>query len=100
MSSYSTDGFTLAAWGDPSGADPVIGFDPSQTRGAHGAPEAFIQWKGTDVCLDFYCTCGMQSHIDASFVYAIECPACGSIFDMPHTVQLQPRSTAELRRQQ
>lgn len=28
-------------------------------------PTGFIQWKGTDVCMDVYCKCGYHSHIDS-----------------------------------
>ena len=39
----------------------------------HGAPEApyaYIQWKGTDVCLDVHCTCGAELlHYDGYFAY-------------------------------
>ena len=46
----------------------------------------FIQWKGTDVCFDFYCECGQQSHFDGYFAYSIQCPACGVVVLMPATV--------------
>jgi hypothetical protein len=91
VSSYSAEGFTLTAWGDPTAGEPVVPDDPSPIRGEHGTPEAFIQWKGTEVCLDFYCPCGMQSHYDGGFAYALECQSCGRVFDMPHTVQLRER---------
>ncbi len=52
-------------------------------------PSAFIQWKGTDVCLDFYCSCGQGGgHVDAEFAYAIQCHACGRVFQMPDLVPL------------
>lgn len=44
--------------------------------------EMFIQWKGTDVCMDFYCPCGHHMHIDADFVYFVKCGSCGSIYQM------------------
>lgn len=46
---------------------------------------AFIQWKGTDVCMDFHCDCGAWHHIDAYFVYVVQC-TCGQLWEMPHTV--------------
>jgi len=42
-----------------------------------------IQWKGTDVCLDFICTCGLRCHIDGDFIYYIECSKCGKVWKMP-----------------
>lgn len=42
----------------------------------------FIQWKGSEVCLDFDCACGESGHIDAAFVYFVRCPACGAVYEM------------------
>ncbi len=44
---------------------------------------AFIQWKGTDVCLDFRCECGGTCHFDGYFAYTIECPHCARLWEMP-----------------
>lgn len=54
----------------------------AELKGTH----AFIQWKGTDVCMDFHCDCGAWHHIDAFFVYAVRC-TCGQLWEMPHTVR-------------
>lgn len=41
----------------------------------------WIQWKGTDVCMDVYCKkCGCHSHIDAEFAYYVKCPKCGAVY--------------------
>jgi hypothetical protein len=42
----------------------------------------FIQWKGTDVCLDFQCPCGTSGHLDADFAYYIHCPGCDAVYRM------------------
>jgi hypothetical protein len=42
----------------------------------------FIQWKGTNVCLDFYCPCGAHGHLDGDFAYHVKCPACGQVYEM------------------
>jgi len=52
-------------------------------------PNAFIQWKGTDVCMDCYCTCGEQFHIDADFAYAVQCRHCGRRFEMSSMVEMR-----------
>lgn len=44
--------------------------------------ETFIQWKGTDVCMDFHCRCGQSSHLDDDFAYSVRCPHCGRTFDL------------------
>lgn len=54
---------------------------------------AFVQWKGTDVCMDFWCDCGAQCHFDGYFAYAVRCPHCKTIWQMPS--HLFPRRTDE-----
>ncbi|MCW2785229.1 MAG: hypothetical protein JWP74_1746 [Marmoricola sp.] len=44
--------------------------------------EMFIQWKGTTVCLDFYCDCGVHGHLDEDFAYLIKCPGCDTTYEM------------------
>ena len=41
------------------------------------APHGWIQWKGTDVCMDIRCACGEHTHIDTDFCYSIKCICCG-----------------------
>lgn len=62
-----------------------VGPDHEGTR--PGPPEAFIQWKGTDVCLDFTCLCGEGGHFDGDFAYALKC-RCGRVFATPSVVPL------------
>jgi hypothetical protein len=45
-----------------------------------GKPHGWIQWKGTNVCMDVYCKCGAHSHIDASFAYYFKCSDCGAVY--------------------
>ena len=52
-------------------------------------PHAFIQWKGTDVCMDCYCVCGEQFHIDAGFAYAVQCRHCGKRFEMSAMIEMR-----------
>lgn len=45
--------------------------------------ETFIQWKGTDVCMDFYCPCGVgHAHVDGYFANFIQCQKCGTVYEM------------------
>lgn len=46
-------------------------------------PYAYVQWKNIDVCMDFHCECGRHVHVDATAVYAVKCPDCGTIWEMP-----------------
>jgi hypothetical protein len=45
-----------------------------------GLPHGWIQWKGTDVCMDVHCKCGAHTHVDDSSTYYIKCPACGTTY--------------------
>jgi hypothetical protein len=47
---------------------------------------AHIQWKGTEACLDFVCSCGAQGHFDGFFAYALRCSNCGRIYELPDTL--------------
>lgn len=49
-------------------------------------PNVFIQWKGTDVCFDFWCQCGARGHYDGYFAYRFVCPDCRQVFEMPNTI--------------
>lgn len=51
--------------------------------------DVFIQWKGTDVCLDFHCyKCDTFSHFDGDFCYYLRCPTCQQVYAMPSVVSL------------
>lgn len=51
-------------------------------------PHGWIQWKGTDVCMDIRCLCGELGHVDAEFAYAVRCKACGRIYEVNGHVKL------------
>ena len=44
------------------------------------APYGYVQWKGTDACLDLKCTCGALTHLDGERAYVIKCVKCGRVF--------------------
>lgn len=55
--------------------------------------EIFIQWKGTDVCLDFYCPCLPEEerqpvHIHGEFAYFIKCLVCNEVYELGTQVRL------------
>jgi hypothetical protein len=58
-------------------------------------PHAWIQWKGTGVCADIYCSCGRHGHIDEDFTYSIRCP-CGRLWGMDPNVTLVPLDEADV----
>lgn len=60
------------------------------TAKAHeGKPHGWIQWKGTDVCVDLRCECGEQSHYDGEFAYHWQCK-CGRQYALSPYVMLLP----------
>lgn len=68
----------------------------AKMRGAPaGEPETFIQWKGTNVCLDFHCPCGHHSHWDCDFIYSLRCPGCRKIWRLGTRVQAVEISEAD-----
>lgn len=53
-------------------------------------PSVFLQWKNTDVCLDFHCACGAHGHYDGYFAYSLRCPSCDAVVDLPHSFAVIP----------
>lgn len=51
-------------------------------------PHSWVQWKGSEVCMDVHCACGVHGHVDASFVYALKCLACGRVYFVNPYVEL------------
>lgn len=47
----------------------------------------WIQWKGTDVCMDIHCECGHHGHIDVEFFYFFECPQCHAKYAVGQNVK-------------
>lgn len=58
---------------------------------ADGEPYGFVQWKGTNVCVDLHCSCGAHLHADADFLYAVRCPHCGQAWELEPFVRLLPQ---------
>ena len=52
------------------------------------APCGWIQWKGTNVCMDISCKCGSQLHIDAEFAYYVKCTDCNTLYSVSPYVKL------------
>ena len=53
-----------------------------------GQPSAWIQWKGTEVCLSASCECGERFHIDGYFAYYVKCLACNTVYRTGEYVRL------------
>lgn len=55
----------------------------------------FIQWKGTDVCMDFRCPCGHWGHIHGDFAYFYRC-ICGKVYELGYQVRTREVSEQDL----
>lgn len=43
----------------------------------------FIQWKGTDACIDLHCpACSYHNHYDGFFAYYVECAKCKALYKL------------------
>lgn len=51
-------------------------------------PRGWIQYKGTEICIDIHCNCGNSSHFDGDFAYALRCPHCSKVFALGQTIRL------------
>jgi hypothetical protein len=51
-------------------------------------PFGYIQWKGTDVCMDLHCKCGHHGHVDDEFFYYYVCPKCKTTYAVGNKVKL------------
>jgi hypothetical protein len=46
-------------------------------------PTATINWKDSLACIGLTCTCGYRSHADGWFSFAMQCPRCGVVWELP-----------------
>lgn len=63
--------------------------------GTGAASQGWVQWKGTDVCMDVRCECGELTHVDAMFCYFLKCGNCGRKFLVGAHVTLYPLNETE-----
>jgi hypothetical protein len=70
----------------------------------HSRPYGWIQWKGTDVCIDLYCKCGEHMHFDGDFMYYIKCPYCSRVYECGghirlYELEMEPENTIHLEKE-
>ncbi len=68
----------------------------SQDSPTDGITHGWVQWKGTDVCMDIYCTCGYQDHFDGEFFYRFQCPKCKQIFAVGQNIKMIPLTPEQI----
>lgn len=66
-----------------------------QRKFERGEPHGWVQWKGTDVCMDFHCRCGYFGHVDGMFAYFIECPECHTVYMSNAHIEMVPLTAQE-----
>jgi hypothetical protein len=54
-----------------------------------------MQWKGTDVCMDFTCECEVLLHYHGMFMTFIRCDQCQAVYWMNPTVEAVKLTDAE-----
>jgi len=72
--------------------------DKKETTFSHSTDShGWIQWKGTDVCMDVHCKeCGDLTHIDADFLYFLECGNCGTVYELNGNIELIKRERKDV----
>jgi len=60
-------------------------------------PHGWIQWKGTQVCIDLHCACGTHGHLDVDFMmYQVKCTDCGQHYAVGSNVVLAPMTEEQV----
>lgn len=59
-------------------------------------PHGWIQFKGTNLCMDVHCKCGAHTHIDGDFLYFIKCSECGVVYELNGHIELIERQSSEI----
>lgn len=75
---------------DPIKTWPHDPIERDKTVREEGEGHGWIQWKGTDVCVDVHCKCGTHGHFDGMFLYFYKCPGCKDVFAVGQVVRLYP----------
>jgi hypothetical protein len=60
-------------------------------------PYGWIQWKGTEVCMDISCNCGASLHADEEFFYHFKCGKCGTIYAVGQVIKLIPLTPEQIK---
>jgi len=50
----------------------------------------WVQYKGTDLCVDLHCECGHHGHYDGLFAYAMKCSKCTTPYAVGQNIKLIP----------
>lgn len=64
---------------------------------SEAGPHGFLQWKNTNACVDVFCACGHQGHVDDWGAYYYVCPACGTVYELSPRITLRALTAEEAR---
>ncbi len=64
---------------------------PTQER-----PHGWVQWKGTQACIDLLCACGVHGHLDEDFLYHVKCSVCGAVYALDGQIRLVKLNEEEI----
>lgn len=72
----------------------VYGQEMQQREGEE--PFGWIQWKGTNACIDLHCVCGYMGHYDGDFLYTWRCPKCRQVYQLGQNVTMIPLNAEQV----
>ena len=53
------------------------------------AEDNFIQWKATDVFIEFTCKCGEYNNYSGFFAYYVKCSGCDQVYKMDTKIKME-----------
>ena len=62
-----------------------------------GSSSGWIQWKGTEICIDLHCICGSSYHFDGEFFYFYRCKNCKRVYAVGQHIKLIELSEEEIK---
>ena len=69
------------------GLEVVSGARFAKNDSLAASPHGWLQWKGTDACIDFRCACNDLHHYDGLFAYQVRMP-CGRVYALAPEIML------------
>lgn len=75
----------------------ITGIVPKGDTDYGDKPHGWIQWKGTNVCIDLHCECGYSGHFDGFFLYYYQCPQCNMKYEVGANIKLIKLSAEDIK---
>lgn len=55
-------------------------------------PSVNIQWQNTEACIDLWCDCGLDGHLDGLTSGYVQCSGCGTVWVLTLTMRAKSAS--------